>query len=224
MYDDNDNSADGTQDLSKRASYEEQWRRAQTLQELGELTARWLEGDLKYNPFDSDEPYQETQHLIPTLAEFNRKGFVTTFSQPGIPLVEGSGQRAAVDGFCEETVALRLAALTLFTDLLVLALPPGVDRGCQIPVTVDEYHPFTWVGVPPWQEVWSEDGGYTDVYSDEAMQAIRAAWYVLIIDPCWGRDDLLWEHVKSVLNSPETLSSFSAEPSPQHGLDVGFVC
>lgn len=45
-----------------------------------------------------------------------------------------------------------------------------------------------------------------------------------IIDPCWGRDDLLWERVAAILNNPETLSPFSAEPSPQHGLDVGFVC
>ncbi|WP_158687614.1 DUF6919 domain-containing protein [Streptomyces sp. AA1529] len=81
------------------------WADARTLNDLGQLMARWLEGDLKSWPGYAAGygPDEETRPLIRALAAANRAGFLTTCSQPG---TDGTGydgahwrQRAAVDGF-----------------------------------------------------------------------------------------------------------------------------
>lgn len=80
-----------------------QWRDADSLAAIGELTARWLEGTLAYQPEDfSTEPAPETRPVVPVLAALNRAGYVTTNSQPGAALRTGSGQRAFVTGHCDE--------------------------------------------------------------------------------------------------------------------------
>lgn len=196
------------------------WRQARTLEDLGELTARWCEGTLRYMPTNAPEPYEEMAPIREVLASINRSGLVTTFSQPGVPLDdEGHAQRASVEGYATEATARRLGTLALWTDLLMHVFRPGnYEGGYQVPITVEEFRPFTWVGGYFGQtqlEYYAED------LSREALAELSKAWTVTIIDPVWGREGYLWDHVSAVLEgrSPET--RFSVEPYDS-GLDFDF--
>ena len=71
------------------------WKSAQSLKDLGELTARWLEGvDIEHPCYLGGGPDPETSPLVPDLVELNRSAFVTECSQPGRPMTNGSGQRS----------------------------------------------------------------------------------------------------------------------------------
>ncbi|MFR0358639.1 DUF6919 domain-containing protein [Streptomyces sediminimaris] len=174
----------------------ELWRTAHTLEDLGELTAQWLEGRITHLPgYYADGPDEETTSLVPHLAEANRNGYVTDFSQPGLTYPGGDAQRAAVSGFCTEDVADRIGAAVLLTDLVAIVTPPGSSNPTQIPVTTDDGEAFTWVGGG------MDDGSIDDMYGDDcpdAVEALKAAWQVDIFDPVWGRQDLLWERLSAV--------------------------
>ena len=186
------------------------WKEARTLEGLGELTARWCEGTLRYMPGDDDEPYEEKGPIREVLASINRSGFVTTTSQPGEPMDDGSAQRAAVEGYAREDTAKRMAALGLWTDLLVFAFPPGdYAWGYQVPITVEEYRPFTWLGS---LQGHVEIESYVEDYSREALSEVARAWKVTIVDPQWGRGPYLWDNVLSTLEGRSPDPRFSVEP------------
>lgn len=76
------------------------WEDARTLEELGEATAKWIEGKVLFHPCYAGTIDDETESIVETLAFFNRNGFVTTFSQPARALDDcGYSQRACVQGF-----------------------------------------------------------------------------------------------------------------------------
>lgn len=200
----------------------EAWGRATTLEDVGELTARWLEGDIAYHPLQFGGPDEETGPLRETLAAANRRGFVTSFSQPGAPVDEtGSGQRASVEGRAREDLARRLGALGLWTELLVFVFPAGDYRhGYQVPVTVDGFHPFAWLGGYSGDD---ELDPYAGDCSREAMGELAAAWTVKIVDPRWGREAYLWEHLSAVLEGRSSEERFAIEPAPHLGLGTDLV-
>lgn len=167
------------------------WKTARSLAELGELTARWLEGTEPNHPCCTEGPDEETSPLIAELAALNRAGFVTDFSQPASQLDGGSGQRACVCGFCSEDIARRIAALGLWTDLLVIAFPPGCDGGHYIPITIDEHRPFSWAGRYGLDEI----DHYAESCGQEAVEQLTGSWMVQVVDPQWGRSPYLWSHV-----------------------------
>lgn len=171
------------------------WQSARTLEDLGDLTAQWLEGAITHLPgYLAPGPDEETTPLVHYLAEANRNGYVTDFSQPGTTYPDGDVQRAAVAGFCTEELAERIAAAVLRTDLVVISTPPGWDNPARIPVTIDGGAAFTWVGSnPPGIAI---DHTYGDDCPD-ALGALRAAWYVTVFDPVWGREALLWERLSA---------------------------
>ena len=62
---------------------ENEWRKAKSLNDIGELTAKWIEGTLPYYPlYDSETLDEEGFEIRQPLIFFNRSGFVTEFSQP----------------------------------------------------------------------------------------------------------------------------------------------
>jgi hypothetical protein len=173
------------------------WAAARTLDEMGELTARWLEGTVAFCPSQPcDGPDWETTDLVPVLAGFNRSGLVTTGSQPGEEVLGGCGQRAWVDGVCSEAVADRLVVAGLMSDLVVLAYRPGSVGESVIPVTISGLAPVTQVGGASSAEI--IDGAFEDVHADGRAE-LRSAWQVTVIDPRWGRNDLLWDVVTGAL-------------------------
>jgi hypothetical protein len=181
------------------------WSKASSLAELGELTARWLEGGITH-PNGQDTPDDETMPLAGALAAINRAGLVTFFSQPGEPHSAWT-QRAAVSGFCSDETCERLAAAFAPTDLLFLAEYHGGASALRIPVTLDNGEPYTWVGG-------SLDDDYLEIcYAGvpaTGIAVLSTSWYVTILDPVWGRSDLLWS----------TLAAALALPSPPQGTDA----
>jgi hypothetical protein len=205
--------------MSNENDAERLWLEAKTLDELGELTARWIEGTLPYYPFYGGPIDAETDRLQNTLASFNRNGLVTTFSQPAEPLEEeGDAQRACVEGYAREELAKRLAALGLYTDLLVLIYPADVAWGYQIPITLAEFHPYSWCGSCGGQE---ELESLRAHLSEDAMASLSSAWKVVVIDLQWGRENHLWGHVNDVLTKPPN-KPFSVAPYDE-GLGTDFM-
>lgn len=62
------------------------WVEARDLDDAGALVARWLRGSLRYLPWDSNTPYDETleaEGFAEAMAEINDLSMVTLRSQPG---------------------------------------------------------------------------------------------------------------------------------------------
>ena len=198
------------------------WRTAGSLEELGDLTSAWLQGRLKEHPCYGDEPDPETLEILPDLLHFNRHGLVTTFSQPAERIDEtGSGQRAAVQGLAPEAVARAIGALGLYTDLVVFIFEPGADAGYMLPITTEEFHPFTWCGSTCSE---AEALGFESVCSKAGLAAILNAWTVIVIDPKWGRRRYLWDHLRRALVRRDVRTArWRVEPSPNLDLDDNFI-
>jgi hypothetical protein len=171
------------------------WGRARTLGDLGRLTARWLEGEITYQPAWEGPPDAETEDILPALAEVNRGGFVTHFSQPGEPTeLRGAQQRAAVSGFCDNGLLTRIQQATLATDVVLLAYPPGASfDGLQIPVSLSQGRAWRWAGATM-RAVTIRDYYSGDCHSN-AVEALCDAWQATLLDPHWGRNDLLWDRL-----------------------------
>lgn len=194
------------------------WSAAQSLSDLGELTTLWILGRIQSHPLSQDAPPDdETMKIRAALVRLNRQGFVTDFSQPGEKLKNGFAQRAAVSGFCPETIAKKLASTTLCSDLIALAYPPGASGGCRIPITLDDYHPFTWLGSSGFEDNRAPFEGL----NRKALESLRQSWYVVLVDPRWGRRKYLWREALSALGTG--VGPFQPSPSPSLELETDFV-
>jgi hypothetical protein len=182
------------------------WVAARTLSDLGELTARWLEGTLSALPGGAYRggPDEETSPLVPVLAALNRAGCVTLQSQPGAdgPAFDGRRwrQRAAVMCLTDRAGLHRLTRTARDTGLLLTA--HRADRsGPARDILVT-----TWGG----KENTSFGGRlrrshlrreYTGCHRD-AVGAVLDAHQVTLVDPQWGRDTLLWPCLAEPLTAP----------------------
>jgi hypothetical protein len=167
------------------------WSEVDDLAGIGGLTARWLEGDITYRPaHEGRAPGGETAGPAPVLAALNRAGFVTDFSQTGLPPTAGSARRAAVGGFCDERMRLTLAGATAATDLVALWFRPAVTSVARAVVTLDAGKEVTWVGTAAAPD--AVEYGYGGDLSLPGLEALIDAWQVQVFDPVWGRDDVLW--------------------------------
>ncbi len=185
------------------------WASARTLRDLGQLTALWLEGDLATAPGYSSRPDDETAALVPVLAVLNRAGYVTNGSQPGDAGQGFNGgwweQRAAVAGFAGLRVTRRLTTAALSAGLTVIAHDPAqLPRwriGCRssVAVTREDGQPVSWFGAHLSRR-YLRDGwtGYGTCHRSAVSDVCRA-WQVTIIDPQWGRPELLWQVLSSVV-------------------------
>lgn len=183
------------------------WHQADSLRKLGNLTAGWLEGDIATLPMYMGTPADETKPLIPYLAAYNRAGFITNGSQPGIPRRNHGAQRAWVEGWCTEATAERIDNALLGTDLIVGRTPPGSDAWTRICVTSDAGRVFTTACALTRDYL-------IEQYREElpaAIPALLGAWQVFVVDPVWGRNDVLWKTLASVLVPVSDLL--------QHGLE-----
>lgn len=186
------------------------WGSARSFEELCELMARFLEGNGDEAP-GSGPVEEETRPLIPYLSALNRAGFLTTCSQPGELSAEWR-QRAFVEGFALEEEARRIARLSLFTDLHIVAVPPGYSAGFHTPVVVREFMPHGWSGFSSFEEI----RFFAEECSPTAIADLRRAWSISAIDLKWGRSEHLWEKLAQAL-------VFSERPHPDLGLEVDFA-
>ena len=171
------------------------WQKIETFEGLCELNACFMEGRICFIPGCSGEGLDaESEPIAPYLAAFNCAGFLTVVSQPGLD--EGySKQRAFVEGFACEATALRIERLSLCSDLYIYVAGPGESGGCRTMVTIDYLKPFTWAGDAALDEtgLFVQMQGYEDICSDSAMEDLKQACFVSVIDLCWGRTKYLWD-------------------------------
>ena len=179
------------------------WRQATTLDAAGELTARWLEGGSSYQPGHfAPGADDETSPIAAALAELNRNGLFTKESQPGVKS-PSEAQREYVTGFCSADVAGELLALSTRTDLVTVAHAPGESSNAAIPVTLVESEVTTVLGSSenPVDEDQIRD--WADETNDTLALLLADSWYVEILDPVWGRNDVLLPAVLGALTAQD---------------------
>ena len=171
-------------------------RVARTLAEVGELTAQWLEGMHCCTLGYSGVPDKETEPLVPILAAANRAGFVTHQSQPGEPHDEhGCAQRANVSGYAGPEAFARLMTAASGADLIITAaraLDDSEERqfGPLFAITLDDGEEFTWDGIALSRSIL--ESSYGRDCPPDVIGELAAAWQVTLIDPVWGRNEVLW--------------------------------
>ncbi|MFC9771580.1 MULTISPECIES: DUF6919 domain-containing protein [unclassified Pseudarthrobacter] len=175
------------------------WRQATTLEAAGELTARWLEGGSSYQPGHFAADYDdETNPIAAALAELNRNGLFTKESQPGIQ--DGAAaQRQYVTGFCSAATAGELLALSTRTELVTIAHAPGEASSAAIPVTLDGSEVVTVLGSSENPVNEDQIKAWADETNDSLALLLADSWYVEILDPVWGRNDVLLPAVLGAL-------------------------
>lgn len=188
------------------------WASARTLADLGELTARWTEGNIASQPGYCGPCDIEDPAMVPVLARLNRAGFMTTGSQAGEsgPGCDGAQyeQCAAVEGFAGPQTARAVFNAAWHAGLFAIAhgpasLPRWRYRYRQsVIVTRKNGRGVTRFGVQlPRRHI--RDGwiGYGSCHRD-AVHALCTAWQVTVIDPEWGRLDLLWAVLAGAVTPP----------------------
>ncbi|MDX3165904.1 hypothetical protein PV516_19140 [Streptomyces scabiei] len=178
----------------------DRWKSTQTIGELGELMALWLEGVIQSRPGYTPRhgPDDETSGLVASLAAMCRAGFVTTDSQPGW---SGTGW----DGLWWEQRAVVQGVLT-DPELLDRLVQTAADTGLVF--RINDYSRCDGVQEPP-VAVTARDGEIVTSFAGRARRADRALqWqglnrqlhdqvvrgtYLAIAAPEYGRDgDRLW--------------------------------
>lgn len=172
------------------------WRDAKNFEELCELNARFIEGDIDFSPTHGASSLdEESKPLLMYLTALNRAGILTLCSQPGEDYGH-SKQRAYLDGLALKETASRLDRLSLTSDLYIMTTEPGRYKGCMMPVTIDGFRPHSWGGAATLDD---ETGIFPEVLhfekycGESAMQELREAYQVCVIDLCWGRERYLWD-------------------------------
>ncbi|WP_461188413.1 DUF6919 domain-containing protein [Arthrobacter sp. Z4-13] len=175
------------------------WRQATTLAGAGELTARWLEGNSEFQPATFTASFDaETAPIAVELAALNRNGLFTKESQPGLRSA-GVAQRQYVTGFCSAEIVAQLLALSTRSELVTVAHAPGESSNAAIPVTLDGGEVVTVLGSsenPVTEDQIQDWAGETN---DNLALLLADSWYVEILDPAWGRDDVLLPAVLGAL-------------------------
>jgi uncharacterized protein DUF6919 len=169
------------------------WLSAETLPELGELTARWVAGELPLSATYGGPPDPETADIARTLIAINRAGALTIESQPGW------------------TGPCRAAGQHVRQRALVLLYVP-TDRAPELRTALTDAG--MWVIEDPKAEpLVIEDGRYSSTYrvgnplhhlthiSRKAARALDDATWLLLIDPVMGREDSpLWNVLDNYAN------------------------
>jgi hypothetical protein len=185
------------------------WRSARTLDDLGQLTARWLRGELPTALAYGGPADDETSEIRDVLVAFNEAGWLTEFSQPGHDWVTGwdgetqCRQRAAVTFLVDDDGAAVLAAEALRAGLWLDArLAPSVGfvedlraRYGRLPVS-EARGPdgVAWmsagVGFVYPRSHWRWIG--RTWRSRRIGRLLAGAWQVTVVDLEWGEPDRLW--------------------------------
>lgn len=167
------------------------WRQATTLEAAGELTARWLERRTEYQPATFTARYDaETGPIAADLAALNRNGLFTKESQPGLRVAE-IAQRQYVTGFCGAEAAADLLALSTTSDLITVAHAPGEASTAAIPVTLNNGEVVTVLGSSENPVTEDQIRDWAEETNENLALLLADSWYVEILDPAWGRNNVL---------------------------------
>lgn len=166
------------------------WRKCFNFETACELTAEWLEGRRHYQPgYMAAQPAPETGPITQPLADINRRGFMTTESQPGEMISDGQGQRAYVTGLCSEETAGLLSAILAGSELVSIWFPPGSGGTGQVCVTIDDHKEVTHLGRSGGSQSRFEE--YRHETNESLARMLTDLWELHIFDPVWGRNSKL---------------------------------
>lgn len=186
-----------------RDSSQALWRSACTFEELCDLAARFVEGELTSFPgWLAPTLDVESDAITVHLARLCRAGFLTLASQPGRgehPAHDGTPcvQRAFVTGFVSAELA-RSIALCIEESALeieVLVFSEGAAEH-EVSVSTRDGVPYAFTGRDATAD---EIDCFEDSISSDALAALRDACYVAVVDPIWGREDVLWRELERVV-------------------------
>jgi hypothetical protein len=175
------------------------WRDARSIDELGGAMAGWLEGRIATHPGCSAGPDDETLPLVPVLARLNRRGFVTTMSQPGEEITVSGGrpwvQRATVEGWisCRNPLLATLIRQARAAGLIVTAYGAGRAVGPRRGLIVSRWGNDPHLGAggrPGWLRSRMELPG---IGRRARRELVRHGVALAVVDPIWGRDTVLWD-------------------------------
>lgn len=180
------------------------WHSARSIGDLGCAMADWLEGRVPSWPGCAAGPDDETLPLVPVLARLNRRGFVTTLSQPGDDGTCTDGrpwtQRAVVEGYIAagDPLLNRVIRAARAAGLIVTAHGAGRAVGPRRGLTVSR-----WAGEPRTGCGGRHGRSYRRAEWRGAgrrarRQLAREGVALAVIDPVWGRDDVLWDLLDSI--------------------------
>lgn len=168
------------------------WAAAQSLGDLGQLTARWLRGEIKsqpgyYGPVDVDEDI--APGITDALVTLNLAGLVTDQSQGGYdgPDYEAAPWEAWVTGYADDDMFWRLDRMLFGTGFHLYAWPAASmsDWSGRLPYGVSPVDgPIR--GRLSTRDVRFLYGGC----GDGAVEALLHAWQITIYDPQPGSNDL----------------------------------
>ncbi len=183
------------------------WRQARCLEDVAELTARWLEGSVRVSPSYGGRPHAETQELMPLLVDLNRAGVLTSQSQPGYVGEGADGarweQRAGLEGFCHEDLAESLVRTASAMGMYVTAY----DRSGrlwddhmldELIVTTRDGEPHTAFG--RWQGVHDLEVDYGRLHQ-RVVRDLRDSCQIAVVDPQWGRTGVLQEALETAVRA-----------------------
>lgn len=175
------------------------WRDARSIGDLGAAMAGWLEGSDV--PADLDP---ETLPLVPVLARLNQRGFVTTMSQPGVFDTGSDGrpwdQRACVEGWIAagDPLLPRILRAARAAGLIVTAYGAGRAVGPRNGLLVSRWgdEPRTGSGGRHGRSYRRAE--WRGVGRRARRHLAREGVALAVIDPVWGRDDVLWPVLEQV--------------------------
>lgn len=184
------------------------WRDAWSLPDLGQLTARWLRGELPTCLTYYGTPDDETGEIRDVLVALNEAGYLTDFSQPahdwtvGWDGVTEFRQRAAVTFLLDETRADVARTVADRFGLWVKAGRAPRSRWTtryqarrRLPVTEarreGEVFATTGVGFLNPRSYWRWVG--RTHATRHVGRVLADAVQVTVVDLNWGRNEVLWD-------------------------------
>ncbi|MFI7359773.1 DUF6919 domain-containing protein [Streptomyces avidinii] len=189
------------------------WRAATTFSELAELTARWLEGDIRTHPGVKPNygPDDEMQPLIPLMAAANRAGFLTDSFQPGHDAADYNGnlweQRAAVTGFvADPELRTRLAESAEKAGLLLLVQFPDDYQQRGLVVTRVNGMDYTRYG-RTWTRFELRGVWPSSLINETAFDTVARATQLTIAARAFEPSTTLWTVLDQALHLPTTTGS-----------------
>jgi hypothetical protein len=179
------------------------WRDARSIGDLGGAMAGWLEGHVADRPGyahgEPSRPDEETNHLVPVLARLNRRGWVTTDSQPGS---DGRpwAQRAAVQGWISSADPLlnRVIRAARAAGLIVTAHGAGRAVGPARGLVATRWDGEPQAGFGGRPSGLRRAPELSGVGRLARRELIRHGVALAVIDPVWGRDGVLWSVLDQV--------------------------
>lgn len=174
------------------------WSDARSIGDLGGAMAGWLEGRVADRPGYGNgrpcAPDDETANLVPVLARLCRRGWVTTNSQPGADEAPWR-QRAGVEGFIAADGPLlpRVVRAARAARLIVSAHGPGRAVGPRRGFVATRWNGEPCFGFGGRQSRYGARVEMIGVGRDARRDVLRHGVLLAVIDPVWGRDDVLWD-------------------------------